>query len=112
LNEDRTGLSEFLTVGSTEEEASIGPRRTGQGMGFDVRAFFDGPIDSAIPDQVTEHPVATVREAVNNIGRHPGHRGDLWPWAEPLGQAMLARCQHDLTWPTAGDTADPFSGFA
>ena len=39
-------------------------------VGFEVRAFFDGPIDSAIPDPVTEHLLATVREAVTNIGRH------------------------------------------
>jgi two-component system, NarL family, sensor histidine kinase DevS len=39
-------------------------------LGFEIKAFFDGPIDSTLPDQVTEHLLATIREAVTNIGRH------------------------------------------
>jgi signal transduction histidine kinase len=38
--------------------------------GFAVQVFFDGPIDSAVPDHVAEDLLATVREAVTNIGRH------------------------------------------
>jgi signal transduction histidine kinase len=39
-------------------------------VGFDVRVVFDGPVDSAISDEVAEHLVATIREAVTNIARH------------------------------------------
>ena len=39
-------------------------------VGFEVHVSFDGPVDSAIPDTVVEHLLATVREAVTNIGRH------------------------------------------
>jgi signal transduction histidine kinase len=39
-------------------------------VGFEVQVSFDGPVDSAIPDPVAENLLATVREAVTNIGRH------------------------------------------
>ncbi len=39
-------------------------------LGFEVQVTFDGPIDAAIPDNLAEHLLATVREAVTNIGRH------------------------------------------
>ncbi len=41
-------------------------------VGFDIRASFDGPIDTAIPDTVRENLMAVIREAVTNIGRHAG----------------------------------------
>ncbi len=39
-------------------------------LGFEVRTLFDGPVDSAIPDELIEHLLTTIREAVTNIGRH------------------------------------------
>ena len=39
-------------------------------VGFDVRTSLDGPLDAAISDEVAEHLLATVREALTNIGRH------------------------------------------
>jgi signal transduction histidine kinase len=39
-------------------------------VGFEVQVTFDGPIDSTISDQIAEHLVATIREAVTNIARH------------------------------------------
>ena len=39
-------------------------------VGFEVRVSFDGPVDSAVSDELAEHLSATVREAVTNIGRH------------------------------------------
>ncbi len=38
--------------------------------GFEVHTSFDGPVDTAVPPHVAEHLLATVREAVTNIGRH------------------------------------------
>jgi signal transduction histidine kinase len=39
-------------------------------LGFTMRVSFDGPIDSVISQSVTEQLLATIREAVTNIGRH------------------------------------------
>jgi signal transduction histidine kinase len=39
-------------------------------VGFDVRASFEGPVDTAVPDLVGEHLLAVTREAVTNVGRH------------------------------------------
>jgi len=47
-------------------------RNLGYVVGFDVQVTFDGPIDSAIPDRVVEHLLASIREAVADIGHHSG----------------------------------------
>ncbi len=39
-------------------------------IGIPVRPTFNGPVDTAISDEVAEHLLATLREAVTNIGRH------------------------------------------
>ena len=39
-------------------------------VGFDVRATFEGPVDTSVSDEVLEHLLAVIREAVTNIGRH------------------------------------------
>jgi signal transduction histidine kinase len=39
-------------------------------VGFDVLVSFDGPIDTAISDMVSEHLMATIGESVTNVGRH------------------------------------------
>jgi len=39
-------------------------------VGFDVPVEFFGPVDTAVTDDVAEHLLATVREALTNIGRH------------------------------------------
>jgi signal transduction histidine kinase len=39
-------------------------------IGFDVRVTFDGPVDTMISEQLAEHLLAVVREAVTNVGRH------------------------------------------
>jgi two-component system, NarL family, sensor histidine kinase DevS len=41
-------------------------------VGFDVQVMFDGPVDAAVPDDIVEHLLATIREALTNIGRHAG----------------------------------------
>ncbi len=38
--------------------------------GFEVHSLFYGPVDSAISDAIAGHLLATVREAVTNVGRH------------------------------------------
>ncbi len=39
-------------------------------VGFHVQVRFEGPVDSAVPDDVAEHLLATIREALTNVGRH------------------------------------------
>jgi len=39
-------------------------------VGFDIRVSFDGAVDAMISDQLAEHLLAVVREAVTNVGRH------------------------------------------
>ena len=39
-------------------------------LGFEVQVSFDGPVDSALSSQVTEHLLASIREAVTNVARH------------------------------------------
>ena len=39
-------------------------------VGSEVAVSFEGPVDTAVSDQVTEHLLATIREAVTNVGRH------------------------------------------
>ena len=39
-------------------------------VGFEVPVSFGGVVDSTISDHVVEHLLATIREALSNIGRH------------------------------------------
>jgi signal transduction histidine kinase len=39
-------------------------------VGFEVTATFDGPVDSAIPDEIGDQLPSILREAITNISRH------------------------------------------
>jgi signal transduction histidine kinase len=39
-------------------------------VGFEAPISFAGPVDTSVSDQVAEHLLATVREALTNVGRH------------------------------------------
>ena len=39
-------------------------------VGFEVRSLFEGAVDTAISDEIAEHILIVIREAVTNIGRH------------------------------------------
>ena len=41
-------------------------------LGFEPTVRFDGPIDSSVSDEVREHVVAALREALSNAARHSG----------------------------------------
>jgi signal transduction histidine kinase len=41
-------------------------------VGFEVRTSIDGPVDAAISEEIAEHLLATIREALTNVGRHAG----------------------------------------
>jgi len=39
-------------------------------VGFEVGLTFDGPLDSAVTGAIVEHLLATLREALTNVGKH------------------------------------------
>jgi signal transduction histidine kinase len=39
-------------------------------IGFEVPVDFDGPVDTAVSGEVSEHLLSTLREALSNVGRH------------------------------------------
>jgi len=39
-------------------------------VGFRVPVDFDGPVDASVSDEVAEHLLATLREALSNVARH------------------------------------------
>ena len=39
-------------------------------LGFDPQVTFDGPVDAVITDDVAEHLLATLREALSNVAKH------------------------------------------
>lgn len=39
-------------------------------LGYEPTIRFDGPIDSVVPDDIAEHVIAAVREALSNVARH------------------------------------------
>ena len=39
-------------------------------VGFELDVTFEGPLDAAIDELVQEHLLATIREALTNVGRH------------------------------------------
>lgn len=41
-------------------------------LGFEPTVRFDGPIDSTVSDEVSEHVVAALRESLSNAARHSG----------------------------------------
>jgi signal transduction histidine kinase len=41
-------------------------------LGFSPELKLDGPIDTVVTDEITEHLLATLREALSNVGKHAG----------------------------------------
>ena len=41
-----------------------------QTLGFEPRVRLDGPIDSTVPDEIAEHVLSVLREALSNVARH------------------------------------------
>jgi len=44
-------------------------------LGFEPKLTFDGAIDGAVPDEVGDHLVPTIREALSNVARHADASG-------------------------------------
>ena len=68
--------SSIYELGSTVDDTGVRAqvitlvRSLDSVVGFEVPVSFDGPIDTALPDEVGEHLLATIREALTNVGRH------------------------------------------
>lgn len=68
--------STIFELGSTEVDPGIRSsilslvRSLAPVVGFDVKVSFVGPVDTVASDQLAEHLLAVIREAVTNIGRH------------------------------------------
>ena len=45
-------------------------REAAGALGFEPRCFFDGPVDSALQDELAAELLATLREALSNVSRH------------------------------------------
>ena len=45
-------------------------REAAGALGFEPRCFFDGPVDSAVGDDLAVELLATLREALSNVARH------------------------------------------
>jgi PAS domain S-box-containing protein len=45
-------------------------REAARGLGFEPSVMFDGPVDSVVSDEIREHLLATLREALSNVTRH------------------------------------------
>lgn len=41
-----------------------------ESLGFEPRVVFDGPVDTAVPPEVGEQLLVTLREALTNVARH------------------------------------------
>ena len=39
-------------------------------IGVETNTSINGPIDAALSDEIVEHLLATLREALTNVGRH------------------------------------------
>ncbi|MEA2686856.1 MAG: hypothetical protein QOE93_2051 [Actinomycetota bacterium] len=55
--------------GLREQVLALGRDAAGA-LGFEPRCFFDGPVDSAVDDEVAADLLATLREALTNVARH------------------------------------------
>lgn len=47
----------------------------GRGLGFDPVVQLEGPIDTAVTEEVGEHVLAVLREALSNVARHADATG-------------------------------------
>ena len=45
-------------------------REAAAALGFEPRCLFDGPVDTAVDDELAVDLVATLREALSNVARH------------------------------------------
>lgn len=47
-------------------------REAAGALGFEPKVFFDGEVDTSVPEEVATELLATLREALSNVARHAG----------------------------------------
>ena len=58
-----------LSGGLRQELLSV-THDAARGLGFEPRVLFDGAVDSLVPDEIAEHLLLVLREALANIAKH------------------------------------------
>ncbi|MDA8357027.1 MAG: GAF domain-containing protein [Actinomycetota bacterium] len=58
------------TDGGLREQVLTIVRTLAQTNGLRIPVRFDGPVESAVPDEVARHVLAVIREALSNVERH------------------------------------------
>ena len=55
---------------SLRDDILVIAREAARALGFEPSVMFDGPVDSVATDEIREHLVATLREALSNVTKH------------------------------------------
>jgi two-component system, NarL family, sensor histidine kinase DevS len=55
---------------SVRDDVLVVAREAARALGFEPSVMFDGPVDSMVTDEIREHLLATLREALSNVTRH------------------------------------------
>jgi two-component system, NarL family, sensor histidine kinase DevS len=55
---------------SLRDDVIVIAREAARALGFEPSVLFDGPVDSVVTDEIREHLLATLREALSNVTRH------------------------------------------
>ena len=79
-------------------------KEAGRLLGFDPAVTFDGPLDSAVTEEVADELLATLREALSNVARHArARRTDV---SLSVGRDVVLTVADD----GAGPSGDPSGG--
>ena len=55
---------------SLRDDVIVIAREAARALGFEPSVMFDGPVDSVVTDEIREHLLATLREALSNVTKH------------------------------------------
>jgi PAS domain S-box-containing protein len=55
---------------SLRDDVFVVTREAARALGFEPAVTFDGPVDSLVTDDIREHLLATLREALSNVTKH------------------------------------------
>jgi signal transduction histidine kinase len=70
--------------------------RYAESLGFEPRLRYDGPVDSAVPDELRPDVVATLREALSNVARHARATSvDVALQVDPAGRRLVLEVSDD-----------------
>ena len=55
---------------SLRDDVVVIAREAARALGFEPSVMLDGPVDSLVTDDIREHLLATLREALSNVTKH------------------------------------------